>query len=236
MKIVSWNCNGALRKKFRALQALDVDICVIQECENPAESQDDAYRDWAQNHLWVGRNRHKGLGVFAKPQIKLTRRRWWDHGLELFLPCRIGDEFDLLAVWTKQGRLREQAYIGQMGEYLRRHRRKIAGGDILLAGDFNSNSRWDSPRRAWNHSDVVAGLGAMGITSVYHALRGEEHGAEGEPTFYLYKDLAKDYHIDYFFASAELLPTFTDIELGTPSEWLPRSDHVPIIAAAVATL
>ncbi len=236
MKIVSWNCNGALWKKFRHLEPLDMDLCIIQECENPAESKDDAYRDWAQNHLWIGANKHKGLGVFANARIELKRRRWHDHDLELFLPCRIGGGFDLLAVWTKQGASRKQAYIGQMGEYLRHHRRKIAARDILLVGDFNSNSRWDSPRRTWNHSDVVAEFDAMGIASVYHALRGEAHGGEREPTFYLYKDLTKPYHIDYFFAAAGLLPGFKFIELGRPSDWLPRSDHVPVFAEMASRL
>ena len=39
MKIISWNCNGALWKKFNLLEKLDADILVIQECEDPRRSK-----------------------------------------------------------------------------------------------------------------------------------------------------------------------------------------------------
>ena len=35
MKIISWNCNGALRNKYDFLTNLEWDILIIQECENP---------------------------------------------------------------------------------------------------------------------------------------------------------------------------------------------------------
>jgi exonuclease III len=54
LKIVTWNCNGALRKKFQELDHFGADIYVIQECENPAETNSDEYKEWAGNYLWMG--------------------------------------------------------------------------------------------------------------------------------------------------------------------------------------
>ena len=36
LRIVSWNCNMALRPKFEALRTLRPDVAIIQECAAPA--------------------------------------------------------------------------------------------------------------------------------------------------------------------------------------------------------
>jgi exonuclease III len=90
VKIVTWNCNGAFRKKFHSIMNLDADLFVIQECENPAETRDKDYIEWASNYLWIGSTKNKGLGIFASPNIKLDSLHWrdtyTDHTVKHFLP------------------------------------------------------------------------------------------------------------------------------------------------------
>jgi exonuclease III len=62
MRIASWNCNGALRKKLDQLLKLEADVYIIQECEDPSQCQDSRYKIWAENYLWIGKSKNKGLG------------------------------------------------------------------------------------------------------------------------------------------------------------------------------
>lgn len=54
MKIITWNCNGAFRKKYEAISALDADVYIIQECEDPIQTKDQGYKDFASNYIWIG--------------------------------------------------------------------------------------------------------------------------------------------------------------------------------------
>ncbi len=227
MVIVSWNCNGALRTKLHVLETLAADVVVIQECEDPAAAKADAYRAWAANYLWVGTNKSRGLGVFAKPGVKLTAVDLDAEQLQTFLPCRINDSILLLAVWTRQADSPTFRYIGQLWKYLMRHREALRGYNTIILGDFNSNVRWDRPDRWWNHSDVVKILGWGGLYSLYHHTRRVAQGSEPEHTFYLQRNLNKPYHIDYAFIPERWLEA-SSLDIDRPSDWLTHSDHMPL--------
>jgi exonuclease III len=228
MRIVSWNCNGALRNKLHMLQALNADLCIIQECEDPLRCTSEDYKSWAHNYLWVGTNKNRGLGVFARSGIQLEAMPLDTAPLELFLPCKVMGSIALLAVWTREANSPTFRYIGQLWKFLQRHEQLLAVEHAALIGDLNSNACWDVWDRWWNHSDVVRQLYGIGLTSLYHHAHSEPQGAESKPTFYMHRKREKPYHIDYAFLSEKLLEGAA-CEVGDPTAWLELSDHMPLI-------
>ncbi len=228
MKIVSWNCNGAFRRKISAIETLMADILVIQECENPATSKDNDYKQWARNYIWTGENKHKGLGIFASSEHTITDNGWENDGTKYFISARINNQFDLIAVWSHHAKSPTFQYIGQFWKYLQINKYKLS--EAIIAGDFNSNKKWDKSDRWWNHSDVVRELEEINIRSLYHEFYRYQQGEEQHPTFFLHKSEMKPYHIDYIFAHSVRFPHITNFEIGDATKWLSISDHLPIIA------
>lgn len=229
MKILTWNCNGSFRKKIEFLQQIEADIYIIQECENQQQSKG-AYEAWLPNLIWKGNNKNKGLGVFAREDYKLEQLYWEDFELELFLPIRVNDNFQLLAAWTKYANSPKFQYIGQLWKYLQLHEELIKVQPTLICGDLNSNAQWDVWDRWWNHSDVVNQLQAMNILSLYHELSNEEQGKETLPTFFMNRNHEKNYHIDYLFCHRNLFSkNNSSFKIFDKYEWLNYSDHIPLL-------
>jgi len=244
MKIVTWNCNGALRNKTEALDTLNADVYVVQECENPSLSTS-KFQEWAGDYLWMGTSKHKGLGVFPKKGNTVQASQWqgtFSHSgvinsnpssswstddLKLFLPFILNDKYQVLGVWTKAEGSKVFRYIGQLWKYLQIHRDQLKRSNTILLGDFNSNRMWDKPDRWWNHSDVVEELAAINLESLYHQQTLQAQGQETSPTFFLQRNLEKAYHIDYVFVSQNLMSS-CHLQIGNQEQWLGFSDHMPL--------
>ncbi|MFM2191973.1 MAG: hypothetical protein RLZZ118_930 [Bacteroidota bacterium] len=232
MKIVTWNCNGALRNKFQHLSEFEADIYIIQECENPELSRNENYMQWAGQHLWQGDNKNKGIGIFVKNNNTIEAIHWGNiykgHKVKHFLPCLINNKLQLLAIWTSKNSSPNFGYIGQLWKYLEIN--KVYFDEIILAGDFNSNSIWDEWDRWWNHSDVVENLSQLKIYSLYHKFFKEEQGKESNATFFMHRNILKPYHIDYIFGSNKFASNISNFVIGDRDMWIKHSDHLPLVS------
>jgi len=227
LRIVTWNCNGALRKKWSRLAELEADVYVVQECEDPCQTNDVAYTGWCCNHLWTGTHKNKGIGVFASGDLTLQAIPLDSGRLELFLPCVVNGDWPLLATWTKKANSPNFGYIGQLWKFLQVHKAFLTHPRAMLIGDLNSNTQWDQWDRWWNHSDVVRELSELGLESCYHLYFAEAQGKETRPTFFLHRNAEKPYHIDYGFTGRQW--AVRQVEVGTNSDWLADSDHLPLV-------
>lgn len=227
-KILTWNCNGALRRKWAALEAFDADLLIVQECEDPAQSKDAAYLEWAGHYLWTGPSKSRGIGVFARNGHTLQAAPLELDGLEYFLPCLVNGDWPLLGTWTGRAGSGPYRYIGQLWRFLQSHQSFLTHHLGMVVGDLNSNCIWDKRHRTCNHSDVVRELAALGLESAYHRHFGEAQGQETRNTFYLQRNPAKGYHIDYVFSGPGWGPGAISVE--DRDTWLAITDHVPVVA------
>lgn len=227
MKIISWNCNGAFRKKLSVFEQNDADLLIIQESEDPSKSTS-SFQEWiGDNYLWKGKNKNKGIGIFSRKGDALKLLDWPDDGiLESFLPFKFNDK-TFLAVWTKQANSPTFQYIGQLWKYMQLNKELFLKHKPIIIGDFNSNKVWDKWDRWWNHSDVVRELQDIGIESLYHHQFNQEQGLETSPTLYLRRHLDRPYHIDYVFLPTNLLPK-ASLNVGVYIDWIEFSDHMPL--------
>ena len=230
MKIIEWNCNMAFRKKNAEILKLNPDILIVPECENEKRLQFGKLTPVPNDFLWFGDNENKGLGVFSYSDYKFTMINY-SSKFKYVIPIDVkGDNnFTLFAVWAMDNKDKwSERYIAQVWLGIN-HFSDLLNDSSLLIGDFNSNQIWDSFSRIANHTDVVNYLISKNIHSLYHRQYLDKQGKETQPTLYMYRKKDKPYHIDYCFASEELLYNGYDFSIGKYIDWMTLSDHVPII-------
>lgn len=222
----------AFRKKADFILAYKPDILIVPECEHPDKLKFNSGTPIPTDVFWFGSNLNKGLGVFSYSDYKFKLHRSHNPELKNILPLSVKngkESFTLFAVWAYNPNDPDGTYVTQVWKALQHYKNLLKGKRTILAGDFNSNTIWDKPRREGNHTTVVEKLAAKNIHSVYHKFFEQEQGKEIHPTFYLYKNEAKPYHLDYCFASSDFIEKITDVQVGDYLSWRPHSDHAPLI-------
>ncbi|WP_405306124.1 endonuclease/exonuclease/phosphatase family protein [Methanobrevibacter sp.] len=229
MKIITWNCNGKFQESFKEIIKENADIYVIQECGNPSESKSDDYRQFASNYFWVGANKHRGLGIFARDEVNMELVDLDDEGLRYFIPVKVNDDFNLLGIWTNPDMEGTKVvhYPKEVTKYYEEHKDSgFFNEDMIMCGDFNCDVRLVNKTHGKNVYEMMDKLSEVGLVDVYHYLNDEIQGEESKSTFFMNRKLEKPFHLDHVFASPDKIK---DLEIPEPEYWMNFSDHVPII-------
>lgn len=232
MKLITWNCQGAFRKKAEVILQQQPDILVVQECEHPDKLDFGKNMKQPNDYLWVGDNKHKGLGVFSYSDYRFNLLDQHNADIKIILPISITGgllDFTLFAVWANNHIDPDGQYVEQTWKAINHYDNLLNTVPSILTGDFNSNKIWDRQNRIASHTAVVDRLAEKNIFSVYHRRLNQEQGKEGHPTFYLQRKIDKPYHIDYCFASADLYNKVKNMEIGSYENWIAHSDHSPLM-------
>ncbi|MDO5859117.1 endonuclease/exonuclease/phosphatase family protein [Methanobrevibacter sp.] len=227
MKIITWNCNGKFHESFKEIIKENADIYVIQECGNPIESKTEEYRRFASNYFWVGEDKYRGLGIFARDDVDIKLVDLDDNGLRYFIPVRVNDSFNLLGIWTNPNKkYKTNEYPKEITRYYELHKDSdFFNEDMIICGDFNCDARLKKTH-ARNVFEMKENLEDIGLVDTYHYLNDEKQGEESQATFYMYRHLDKPYHLDHIFESPGRIKY---LKIGGEERWLKESDHLPMI-------
>lgn len=231
MKIITWNCQGAFRKKAQTLLDWQPTLAVIQECECPAKLRFPKGCQLPMDFLWQGENLDKGVGAFAYGDLRFTLDERYDPAFRHCIPLRVSGDYDLhvLAIWAMGHRQKARSYIGQVYHALLHYADFLRERETILLGDWNSNAIWDRERSVSNHSAVVKLLAEANLVSVYHEYFGETPGRERQHTYFHHRSPHQGYHLDYCFVPKSWLPRLKSVTIGDFAPWCEQSDHTPLL-------
>jgi exodeoxyribonuclease III len=183
--------------------------------------------------VWVGDNPHKGLAVMSFTGSGLVLDASYRTTNQYIAPVHVNGKrpFRLLAVWDHNDR--SEGLNNRPGPLLRALDDSAVfcqTGDVVVAGDFNNNPRWDKPNGPNNMVRIADELVKRGLVSLYHHKTGETLGAETCATYWHYRK--NPYHIDYIFVPTSWLSDLVSFEIGSFEAWCQTrlSDHAPLIA------
>jgi len=232
MKIITWNCQGAFRKKAGVIAKYAPDIAVIQECEEPGKLHfvEETWRP--KNLVWFGDRGSKGISILSYTNAKFELYKGYDSSIRHCIPVRVTGcgKLNLIAVWAMNDNSKRLSYIGQVVRAIEAYKDFLSGGNTFVMGDFNSNTQWDSARPSGNHTTVVESLAQHRILSAYHAWFEEKQGEETRPTLYMQRKRRRSFHVDYCFVPEKWYKRMTALLVGSYKDWRNWSDHSPIVA------
>lgn len=230
MKITTWNCNMAFRKKAEFILKEQPDILIVPECENQERLIFGIATKQPNDIFWYGKNPNKGIGIFSYGDFKIKLLDIHNPDFKYVLPLSIYNSkisLTVFAIWSQKP-AKHDCYTEQVWNAVHFYSNLLDADNVILIGDFNSNSDWDKPNRVYNHSNLVDYLKIKNIFSTYHHFHSQTQGQEKDNTLFMHRKIDRPYHIDFCFASLNLINKLENVEIGTYEKWTKYSDHKPV--------
>lgn len=221
----------AFRNKAEYILKEQPDILIVPECEHPDKLTFKSDLTKPKDLFWFGQNPNKGLAIFSYSDFKIKLLSIHNPEFKYVLPFSVSnDKIDLtiFAIWAQKPQ-NHDCYTEQSWNAFHYYSHLLDNDNVILAGDFNSSSIWDKPNRVYNHSNLVDFLKNKNIYSTYHKFNNQEQGKETAPTLYMHRKIDRPYHIDFCFASNNLIEKIDSVEIGNYKNWTKYSDHKPLI-------
>lgn len=221
----------AFRKKAEFILAEQPDILIVPECESKERLLFGVDIKQPNDIFWYGKNPNKGIGVFVFGDFKIKLLENHNPDFKYILPLSIYNDkinFTIFAIWSQKPD-KHDCYTEQIWNAVHFYSNLLGHDNVILAGDFNSNSIWDKPKRIYNHSNLVEYLIGKNIWSTYHHFHKQLQGKERDHTLFMHRKIEKPYHIDFCFASLNLINKLKNVEVGSYEKWTKHSDHKPLI-------
>ena len=230
MKLLTWNCQGAFRKKYSLIAGLAPDLAVIPECESLDKIPWKA-GNAPTSAFWYGDKPSKGVGVFSWTGLVFDDLEGWDDSIRYCIPLRITApyQFHLIAVWAMDHPKDNLSYSAQIFQAVGLYREFIKAADTVMMGDFNSSKRTTPSSRIGNHTTLTTAIEDLWMVSAYHHFTHEKAPKETRGTFFRARKSDKPAHIDYAYIPVRWLRRLRKVTVGDPSVWLAHSDHCPVI-------
>jgi endonuclease/exonuclease/phosphatase family metal-dependent hydrolase len=232
MRVVSWNCRyGFTTEKLGAIQQLDADILVVQECSE---------KDWTgflkpkygDSSHWFADGKDSGglpernLGVFILCKEGLNPEKLYkdnDVKYRYVLPYKINGtkELTLFAVWTKKPVEKGATYHTPVFNFLKNREyddKILEDKPALFIGDFNTGSVKSAYSGHW-YEELKDKFREKKI----YNCAGDQEWA---PTFFRGNGAWLD---DHCFATESLFSKVISFGMGNADYWCRHSDHCPII-------
>ena len=157
IRLITWNCNKAFRKKAEFILTENPDILIVPESESSKKLKFDKGVMIPNDAFWYGENPNQGIGVYSYSDFKISIMKEHNPDFRFIVPLLIKNndlEFVLLAIWCQKPNhgVNYGLYTWNAINY---YTELLNNKKVILAGDLNSSSIWDKPKREANHTNIV---------------------------------------------------------------------------------